>query len=155
MECPNYVWDMIEAGTLNRDDVTESAETMRRNNCKYMFSEEEPFHPTNWFLFGIVTGFAVGAMVTRKGQPTMVITAHHGEAERCYYCNYRNKIQSECPCPYCVGHAKGEKYQKQVEVHGMAPPHIEGSEVANCKICQRNGWTEEEIQLRMEPGHDD
>ena len=99
MECPNYVWDMIKAGTL---DVTESDETMKRNNCEYVFPEEEPFNPTNWFLFGIVTGFAVGAMVTRKAHSTMVTPAHHGEGERCHYCNYGTKNQSECPCPDCA-----------------------------------------------------
>ena len=141
MECPDYVWDMIKAGTL---DVTESDETMKRNNCEYVFPEEEPFNPTNWFLFGIVTGFAVGAMVTRKAHSTMVIAAHHGEGERCHYCNYGNKNQPECPCPDCVGDARGKEYRRQVEVHGMAPPHKYGSQASICRVCQRNGWAKEE-----------
>ena len=104
----------------------------------------EPFNPTNWFLFGIVTGFAVGAMVTRKAHSTMVTLAHHGETERCHYCNYGNKNQSEYPCPDCVGDARGKEYRRQVFVHGMAPPHKDGSLASICRVCQRYGWAKEE-----------
>ena len=135
---------MIEAGSLQREDVTESIETMRGYNCEIVYSEREPFNPTNLMLFGMVTGFTVGTMVTRKAHPTMVIATHHGEGERCHYCNYGTKNQSECPCPDCVGDARGKEYRRQVEVHGMAPPHKDGSLASICRVCQRNGWAKEE-----------
>ena len=110
----------------------------------------EPFNPTNWLLFGIVTGFAVGSMFMPKGQPTTVITAHHGEGQPCYYCNYRNRDQSQCQCPDCVGDAYGEEYRMQVETHAMAPPHTHPSQANNCRICRGRGWSEEDIQPRLE-----
>ena len=159
MECPNHVWNMIEAGSLQREDVTESAETMQRYNCEYVFAEEEPFNPTNWLLFGIITGFTVGTMFLRNPQPTPEAApgagqkwAHHQETKECRYCNYSDKEGSECHCPDCVGDAHGENYRMQVEAHRRAPPHKEGSMASRCRVCQRNGWVEEEIQTRMEKG---
>ena len=110
----------------------------------------EPFNPTNLLLFGIVTGFAVGSMFMPKEQPTMALTAHHGEGEPCYYCNYSNTDQSQCQCPHCVGDAYGQEYRLQVKTHRKAPPHTHPSQAKTCRICQGHGWTEEDIQPRME-----
>ena len=70
MECPNHVWDMIEQGGLTREDIRESDETMKRYDCDLVLPEEEPFNPTNWLLFGIVTGFTVGAMFLKNPKTT-------------------------------------------------------------------------------------
>ena len=117
MECPDHVWNMIEAGSLQREEVTESIETMRGYNCDLVYSEREPFSPTNLMLFGIVTGFAVGAMVTRKAHSTMVTPAHHGEGERCHYCNYGTKNRSRMP----LSGLRGRHQRKRIPQAGRSP----------------------------------
>ena len=63
MECPQYVWDMIENDPPLVEKIQESKETMRSYSCKYVTPEEEPFSPTNLMLFGAATGFAIGALI--------------------------------------------------------------------------------------------
>ena len=114
MECPDYVWDMIKAGTL---DVTESDETMKRNNCEYVFPEEEPFNPTNWFLFGIVTGFAVGAMVTRKAHSTMVTASPPRGSRTVPLLQLRKQEPVRMP----LSGLRGRRQRKRIPQAGRSP----------------------------------
>ena len=100
-ECPQSVWNQIDQGTLSLNDVTKSDSTMKNYNCNFLYPEEEPFNPTNWLLFGIVTGFMVGTFFLRDPIPAIVRMAHHGESKECYKCHYSHEGTEGCNCPEC------------------------------------------------------
>ena len=102
MECPNYVWDMIEKDPPLIERIRESKETMRSYRCKLVIPEQEPFSPINWMLFGAATGFAIGALASarQRKQPIQTSqakktcatcgTTSGGAAQICHQC--RNKF---------------------------------------------------------------
>ena len=122
MECPTYVWDMIEEGSLTRGEITESLETMKNYDCKFVYAEQEPFNPTNWLLFGIVTGFMTGTFFLGNPRPMIVKIAHHGESEECRNCYYSTGGRSTCPCPECVQKGQGQTAHEQTEARGTESP---------------------------------
>lgn len=67
---------------------------------------ERPFDPINWLLFGIVTGFMIGALAASRSKgarPEVVRIAHHGESEECRTCYYGNiPAGATCKCPTCM-----------------------------------------------------
>ena len=47
MECPNHVWSVIETGVLDRQNITESSETMQRYDCEYVSTEASTRSPSS------------------------------------------------------------------------------------------------------------
>ena len=110
----------------------------------------EPFNPTNLLLFGIVTGFAVGSMFMPKEQPTMALTAHHGKVNPVITVTTAIPTNHNANAPTAWETPNGQEYRLQVKTHRQAPPHTHPSQAKTCRICQGHGWTEEDIQPRME-----
>ena len=102
--------------------------------------QQEPFNPTNWMLFGMVTGFAVGAMFLRTSHQ-IVSYPHRGEDEKCQWCYYSSREGAVCHCPDCVGDAYGPDYRTKVYAHGKIPLHNNEVEEAKCRVCKNRGWT--------------
>ena len=69
LECPNYVWDMIESGSLKREDITKSRAAMSQQNCNWTEPETRPFSATSWILFGTITGFTFGTLLQHLTSP--------------------------------------------------------------------------------------
>ena len=70
----------------------------------------------------------------------------HARSIRCAYCSHEPNADNEgCWCPQCIREEEADHYYSVGDIdvytrmcllHGMAPPHFDGSKEETCGICQ-------------------